>query len=110
MSGTAISGTPVQVKSQVFNSKYELWAHRATGTGTSRGTVTVSFTAANNVTTTVDVVQLSGGQVGSPVVQSGGTASSGTTVTGAALTGASESWGTIEIEIDNGDGLTRRST
>jgi hypothetical protein len=96
ISGTAISGTPAQVAAQLFsNSKYELWAYRATGTGTAGGTVTVTFTAANNVTTSIDVVQLSGDKSGSPVAQAVGSSGSGTAATGAALPGASAADGEI---------------
>ncbi len=97
VSGTAISGTPALVNSEAFSSpaKYEVWAYRATGSGTSGGTVTVTFTSANNVATTIDVVQLSGDKAGSPVTQSAVTAGSGSTATGSALTGASSSDGEI---------------
>jgi len=97
VSGTAISGTPALVNSQAFSSpaKDEVWAYRATGSGTSGGTVTVAFTAANNVTTTIDVIQLSGDKAGIPVAQSGVTSGTGTAVTGASLTGASSSDGEI---------------
>jgi hypothetical protein len=97
VSGTAISGTPALVNSEVFGTpaKYEVWAYRATGSGTSGGTVTVAFTAGNNVTTTIDVVQLSGDKNGSPVAQSEVTSGSGTAATGTSLTGASASDGEI---------------
>jgi hypothetical protein len=91
VSGTAISGTPALVNSEAFGSpaKYEVWAYRATGSGTSGGTVTVAFTSANNVTTTIDVVQLSGDKTGSPVARSAVTAGTGAAATGASLTGVS---------------------
>jgi len=99
VSGTAISGTPALVNSEAFGSpaKYELWAYRATGSGTSGGTVTVAFTAGNNVTTTIDVVQLSGDKAGSPVTQSAVTSGSGTAATGSTLTGAGSSDGEISF-------------
>jgi hypothetical protein len=97
VSGTATSGTPVRLSAQAFGSlgNYELWAYSATGSGTAGGTVTVAFSAGNNVTTTIDVVQLSGDKVGSPVVQSLATSGNGTAAAGAALTGASQSDGEI---------------
>ena len=97
VSGTATSGTPVRLSAQAFGSQgnYELWAYSATGSGTSGGTVTVAFTSGNNVTTTIDVVQLSGDKAGSPVAQSVATSGLGTAATGAALTGASQSDGEI---------------
>jgi large repetitive protein len=97
VSGTAISGTPALVTSKAFGSPatYELWAYRATGTGTWGGTVTVTFSAANNDTTVIDVVQLSGDQAGSPVTQAAGSAGWGTTAAGAALTGASSQDGEV---------------
>ncbi len=97
VSGTAISGTPALVNSEAFSSpaKYELWAYRATGSGTAGGTVTVAFTAGNNVATTIDVVQLSGDKSGSPVTQSAVSVGSGSAATGSTLTGASSSDGEI---------------
>ncbi|MGH3256172.1 MAG: hypothetical protein ACRDOU_12410 [Streptosporangiaceae bacterium] len=47
------------------------------------------------MTTTIDVVQLSGDKAGSPVAQSAATSGFGTAATGAALTGASQSDGEI---------------
>jgi hypothetical protein len=95
VSGSAISGTPALVNSEVFSSSptRELWAYGAAGSGTAGGTVTVTFTDADNVTTTIDVVQLS--NVGSPVVQSAVTAGSSTAATGAALTGVESGGGEI---------------
>jgi hypothetical protein len=89
VSGSAISGTPTLVNSEEFSSsqKYKLWAYSATGSGTSGGTVTIKFSDTTNVTTTIDVVQLSGDKVGSPIAQSAVTASFGATATGRALTG-----------------------
>ena len=102
ITGTAISGTPVLINSQVFDStsRYEVWAYRATGSGTASGAVTVGFNAANNKATTIDVVQLSGDNAASPiasnsVVTSSGTSSSGTAATGGTLSGASPSDGEV---------------
>jgi len=101
ISGNAISGTPApsQVTTQSFNSsgggKYEVQAWQATGTGMSGGTVTVHFTTANNVTTTIDVVQLSGYNTTSPIARSQPNTGSSSPATGAALTGASASDGEV---------------
>jgi Fibronectin type III domain len=100
ISGTAIGGTPSQVSAQTFSSggvKYLVAAWTATGTGLSGGTVTVGFTNTNFLTTTtIDVVQLSGVDTTSPVVQAAtSTASSATTATGGALPGASPSDGEV---------------
>lgn len=97
VSGTAISGTAVRVNSEAFGSPAddELWAYSARGSGTSGGTVSVAFTAGNNVATTIDVIQLSGDKVGSPVTQSAVTAGSSAAATGGSLTGASSSDGEI---------------
>jgi hypothetical protein len=99
VSGSAISGTPAAINSKVFssNSKYEVYGYRADGTGTANGTVTVSFANGNNVSTTIDVVQLSGENTSGPVARSAVSASSsaGTTVTGGSLTGASSSDGEL---------------
>ena len=97
VAGTAISGTPALVTSKAFNTPatYELWAYHATGTGTSGGTVTVTFSSSNNTSTIIDVVQLSGDKAGSPVAQSAATAGSGTAAAGAAVTGASSEDGEI---------------
>jgi Fibronectin type III domain len=97
ISGSAISGTPTAITSEVFNAngKFEVWAYQATGTGNSNGTVTVAFNSGNNVSTTIDVVQLSGDKTASPIAQSVGSASSGTTVTGGSLPGASASDGEL---------------
>ncbi len=109
--GTAISGTPAPVISQVFDAsgKYQVWAYRATGSGTSNGAVTVSFNAAKNVTTTIDVVQLSGDNAASPIARSAVSAgTSGATVTGGALSGASPSDG--EVFFTGLTGSTTMST
>jgi hypothetical protein len=105
VSGSAISGTPALVNSEAFSSSptRELWAYGAAGSGTAGGTVTVTFTDADNVTTTIDVVQLA--NVGSPVVQSAVTAATGAAATGAALTAVESGGGEIFFA-----GLTTRTT
>lgn len=101
ITGTAItSGTAASVNSQAFNSsgggKFGVLAWQATGTGTTNGTVVVKFAAANNVTTTIDVIQLSGNNTATPIAGSAvSTASSGTTVTGGALSPGTSSDGEI---------------
>jgi hypothetical protein len=101
ISGTAISGTPApsQVNAQSFNgsggTKYEVLAWQAAGTGVSGGAVTVNFAAANNLTTTIDVVQLSGYNTASPIARSAVNPGSSSPATGAALTGASASDGEV---------------
>jgi hypothetical protein len=102
VSGSAINGTATAITSQApASSNSDVAAYHATGTGTSNGTVTVSFSASNNVSTTIDVVQLSGDNTASPIVQSGISASSvsGTTATGAALSGASASDGELFFAV-----------
>jgi Fibronectin type III domain len=92
VSGSAISGTGTAITSQApTGSNFEVAAYYDTGTGNSNGTVTVSFSASNNVSTTIDVVQLSGDNTASPIAQSAVSASSSSsaTVTGGALSGAS---------------------
>jgi Fibronectin type III domain len=92
VSGSAISGTGTAITSQApTGSNFEVAAYYATGTGNSNGTVTVGFSASNNVSTTIDVVQLSGDNTASPIAQSAVSASSSpsATVTGGALSGAS---------------------
>ena len=92
ITGSAINGTPAQIVSQVFNSngKYEVWAYHATGTGISNGSVAVKFSAANNTSTTIDVVQLSGDNTASPIAGSQvSSGTSGTTATGGTLSPAS---------------------
>ena len=102
VSGSAISGTATAITSQApTNSNFEVAAYYATGTGKSNGTATVSFSASNNVSTSIDVVQLSGDNTASPIVQSAVTASSssGATVTGGALSGASASDGELFFAV-----------
>jgi hypothetical protein len=103
VSGSAISGTAAVITSQgtAVSGNYAVAAYRATGSGTSNGAVTVSFSASNNVITTIDVVQLSGANTASPIVQSAvnSSPSSGTTVTGAALSGASASDGELFFAV-----------
>jgi hypothetical protein len=97
ISGTAISGTPTAITSQVFNAngKYEVWAYRAAGTGTANGTIGVNFSASNNTRTVIDVVQLSGNSTASPVARSAVSSGSSATASGGALTGASASDGEL---------------
>jgi Fibronectin type III domain len=102
VSGSAISGTATAIASQApASSNSEVAAYYATGTGTSNGTVKVSFSASNNVSTNIDVVQLSGDNTASPIAQSAVSASpsSGTTVTGGALSGASASDGELFFAV-----------
>jgi len=97
ISGTAISGTPAAIASQVFNSpgKYEVWAYRATGTGTANGTVGVTFSTGNNTRTAIDVVQLSGNSTASPVARFAVNSGTAATASGGTLTGASASDGEL---------------
>jgi hypothetical protein len=102
VSGSAISGTATVITSQApTDSDFEVAAYYATGTGTSNGTVTVSFSASNNVSTSIDVVQLSGDNTASPIAQSAVSVSSspGATVTGGALSGASASNGELFFAV-----------
>ena len=102
VSGSAISGTGTTITSQApTDSNFEVAAYYATGTGKSNGTVTVSFSASNNVSTTIDVVQLSGDNTASPIAQSAVSvsSSSGATVTGGALSGASASDGELFFAV-----------
>jgi hypothetical protein len=100
VTGSAISGgnaAPSQIAAEGFcpSIKCGVAAWRATGTGTSGGTVTVSFGSNSNVTTTVDVVRLSGASTSSPVSQSTVTTSSGQTATGGSLPGVSAGNGEV---------------
>jgi Fibronectin type III domain len=102
VSGSAISGTATAITSQApANSNSEVAAYYASGTGTSNGTVKVSFTASNNVSTSIDVVQLSGDNTVSPIAQSevSASSSSGTAVTGGALSGASANDGELFFAV-----------
>ena len=102
VSGTAISGTATAITNQApASSNSDVAAYYATGTGTSNGTVKVSFSAANNVSTSIDVVQLSGDNTVSPIAQSAVSASSvsGTAVTGGALPGASANDGELFFAV-----------
>jgi fibronectin type III domain protein len=96
VTGSAISAAS-QIAAEGFSpsSKCGVAAWRATGTGTSGGTVTVSFGSNGNVTTTIDVVQLSGASPSSPVSQSTVTTSSGQTATGGSLPGVSPGNGEV---------------
>lgn len=97
ISGTAIiSGTPAAITSQTLNSnKYEVWAYRATGTGTANGTVSVNFNTGNNTRTAIDVVQLAGNSTASPVARSTVSFGSSATATAGTLNGASASDGEL---------------
>ncbi|HEV3382936.1 MAG TPA: fibronectin type III domain-containing protein [Trebonia sp.] len=97
ITGTAISGTPAAINSQSFGSppKYVVSAYSATGSGTTNGTVTVTFDTTNNVNTTIDVVGLSGYNTSSPIAGSAVSSSSGTTATGSALTPGNSSDGEL---------------
>ena len=103
VSGSAISGTATAITSQAADAdgNFEVAAYHATGTGTSNGTVTVSFSASNNVSTSIDVVQLSGDNTASPIAQSAVSVSSvsDATVTGGALSGASANDGELFFAV-----------
>lgn len=63
------NATQVSVNQDFAANKSSLFAYRATGNGTS-GTVTVNFSGNNkNIVTVVDVIQLSGNDTGTPIVQ-----------------------------------------
>jgi hypothetical protein len=113
VSGTAISGTPASVNSQAFTSgshSYEVWAYRATGSGTSGGTVTVTFNATSSASTSIDVVQLSGDKAGSPVAQSAVSTGTSGTATGGPLTGAGAADGEIFfVGVTNSTTMTTSS-
>ena len=89
ISGTAISGTPASITSEPFNgaggTKFSVTAWQAAGSGTANGTVSVKFSSANNIGTTIDVVQLSGNNTGTPIAGSAVSTGTGTTVTGGSL-------------------------
>jgi hypothetical protein len=102
VSGSAISGTATAITSQApTDSNFEVAAYYATGTGTSNGTVKVTFSASNNVSTTIDVVQLSGDDTVSPIAQSAVSVSAASvaTVTGGALSGASANDGELFFAV-----------
>jgi len=102
VSGSAISGAATAITSQApTDSNFEVAAYYAAGTGKSNGTVTVGFSASNNVSTTIDVVQLSGDDTASPIAQSAVSVSSasGATVTGGALSGASANDGELFFAV-----------
>ena len=89
VSGTALGGTPASITSEPFNggggTKFAVSAWQATGNGTANGTVSVRFASGNNVTTTIDVIQLSGNSTGAPIAGSAVATGTGTTVTGGSL-------------------------
>lgn len=82
ISGTAISGTPAPVATEPFNgaggTKFAASAWQAAGGGIANGTVSVRFASANNVATTIDVVQLAGNNTTTPVAGSAVTTGTGT--------------------------------
>ena len=99
ITGTAVSGTPMpaSINSEPFsvgNNHFAVLAWQATGTGTSGGTVIVKFSKANNVATTIDVVQLSGNNT-SASVSSAVSTNTGTTVTGGPLSPGSSNDGEV---------------
>jgi hypothetical protein len=88
ISGSAVSTTPAptQINAEPFVSGHlEVFAWRATGSGTANGTVTVTFSKGNNTSTTIDVVQLSGNNTTTPVAGSAVSTNTGTTATGGTL-------------------------
>ena len=99
ISGTAISGSPAAVNSQLIDGKFEIFAWKATGSGTASGTVTVNFNTGSNpgtnVSTSIDVVQLSGNNTGSPIAGSAVSTGNSTTATGAMLSPGSSSDGEV---------------
>ena len=90
ITGSAISGTPASITSQAFNAsgggKFAVIAWQATGSGASNGSVAVTFSAANNKSTTIDVVQLSGNNTSTPIAGSAISTGTGSAVTGGSLT------------------------
>lgn len=99
ITGTAVSSTPppASINSEPFSvgsSHFAVLAWQATGAGTSGGTVIVKFSKANNVTTTIDVVQLSGNNT-SASLNSAVSTNTGTTVTGGSLSPGSSSDGEV---------------
>lgn len=71
VSGTAISTPSLVTANAPFggSTAYYEWAYVATGTGTSAGTVTATFSK-GNAATQIDVIVLSGENTSSPVAQS----------------------------------------
>lgn len=98
ITGTAVtSGSSSAVTSQGFNSggnHYAVLAAEATGNGTS-GTVVVNFSSANNVTTTVDVIQLSGDNTTNPIAGFAVSTGNVSTVTGGTLSPGASSDGEL---------------
>lgn len=94
--GSAVSGTSTQINAEPFSSgNDEVFAWLATGSGTSSGNVKVNFSASDNVSTTIDVVQLSANNTTTPIARSAVSTGTGSTVTGGTLTGASASDGEV---------------
>jgi hypothetical protein len=99
ITGSAIAGTPAAITSEPFNgtggSKFAVIAWQATGSGTTNGAVTVTFSSANNVSTTIDVVQLSGNNTSTPIAGSAVSTGTGTTATGGSLSPGNASDGEV---------------
>jgi len=112
VSGTAISGTPASITSEPFNggggTKFAVAAWQAAGSGTANGTVSVKFSSANNIGTTIDVVQLSGNNTSTPIAGSAVSTGTGTTVTGGSLSPGNASDG--ELFFAGLSGSTTMST
>jgi hypothetical protein len=88
ITGTAVGGTSAAITSQTFNAgnnHYAVLAAQATGSGTANGTVIVNFSKGNNVSTTIDVVQLSGNNTSTPIAGSAISTGTGTTANGGSL-------------------------
>jgi hypothetical protein len=88
ITGTAVVGTSAAITSQTFNAgnnHYAVLAAQATGSGTANGTVIVNFSKGNNVSTTIDVVQLSGNNTSTPIAGSAISTGTGTTANGGSL-------------------------
>ena len=80
------SGTPTQITTQVVAGKASVFAWLASGNATT-GPVTINMSKANDVTV-VDVVQLSGNNLTTPIAQSTTGSGTGTTATSTLTTPA----------------------
>lgn len=102
------TGTPVAVTSSVdFSGKHSLFVWRGVGNGAT-GSVTVSFTGNNkNVLTVVQVIELSGNDTATPIVQS--PAATGTT-SPATATLTSPGSGNAELVLIGATGNTTVAT
>jgi hypothetical protein len=85
VTGSAISGSATAINNQKIDGSYGVFAWRASASGAANGTVTVTFTNANNVSTTIDVVQLAGNNTTTPIAGSAVSTGTGTTATGGTL-------------------------